>query len=569
MWDIRQNPASLTTLHCTGPIRALAVSPDGRLLAIGTDAALQMYDMRNRNAMVGQFRTSARNVYFNPAEMTFCCVGNDKILKVYDLDEMDMISLSSPMDEEPKCIAVDENLLFMISEKTLRVYCWESCDLLCEVQLPECQKAFCVSYSFETGITVLLRTNNSSLIKVNYTLEDLLSRKPPEDVQTDVRASESATTTHDDSFTVEYIQLPKEKAKKEEVKIDDVTTKQVVVDTTSLRQPSDDLSPMTSSGTTSPISEESISSSSSSNKHQSIRSTPNSAKNTPTIARKVQNSKSMPKARSHSQSSTPIRTPSKNQLQASPVKRTSSSERRRKSKERKATPTKSRQTPTFKPNLKHSISRSSSTEGSSSTAQTPGTPNSIGPRSFMPGEDLLSLVKSNSKKIIEESKRRILDLNKIAGNTNLGISSPLSGGPRKLHPTNSHGSLFSADDISDVDPFMQPIHMINVRRAWGLQELNSFISVIKVGLRYPQRRSVALTALSQIADPEFIRKVSRFSQMTPSIGVDVAAEDRQKLASQCAKELRELCNQKDEYYKVMNEDDIMRFDMMLEQIKRV
>ena len=57
--------------------------------------------------------------------------------------------------------------------------------------------------------------------------------------------------------------------------------------------------------------------------------------------------------------------------------------------------------------------------------------------------------------------------------------SPKSLGPRKLHPTNSHGSLFSADDISDVDPFMQPIHMINMRRAWGLQELNSFISVIK------------------------------------------------------------------------------------------
>ena len=102
---------------------------------------------------------------------------------------------------------------------------------------------------------------------------------------------------------MEYIQLPKEKTKKEEVKIDDVTTRQVVVDTTSLRQPSgfffqnfttfydcynsDDLSPMMSSGTTSPVSEESISSSSSSTKHQPLRSTPSSAKNTPTIARKV------------------------------------------------------------------------------------------------------------------------------------------------------------------------------------------------------------------------------------------------------------------------------------------
>ncbi|EYB85891.1 hypothetical protein Y032_0289g1513 [Ancylostoma ceylanicum] len=115
------------------------------------------------------------------------------------------------------------------------------------------------------------------------------------------------------------------------------------------------------------------------------------------------------------------------------------------------------------------------------------------------------------------------------------------------------------------------LRMLNEKKRWDINICNSYLGKLKEFLfdnTLPETcRQVALSSLQCIATSlvDSLRNCARAP--LSSIGVDVAAEERKEKAENCLKELRDLRDRREQFYRRLCQEDIYRLDAIMVFLK--
>uniref|UniRef100_A0A1I7XH82 WD_REPEATS_REGION domain-containing protein n=1 Tax=Heterorhabditis bacteriophora TaxID=37862 RepID=A0A1I7XH82_HETBA len=120
-WDTRCHPANVLSARTMGPVRCVEISPDDIILAVGTDSALQLYDIRNRSCLA-QFTTSSHGVSFHSAQRMIATYGLDKIVRFWCLDQLECVSQSDAFESEIRGVQFADCSLSSFMFKLLHIY---------------------------------------------------------------------------------------------------------------------------------------------------------------------------------------------------------------------------------------------------------------------------------------------------------------------------------------------------------------------------------------------------------------------------------------------------------------
>ncbi|VDM62341.1 unnamed protein product [Angiostrongylus costaricensis] len=115
------------------------------------------------------------------------------------------------------------------------------------------------------------------------------------------------------------------------------------------------------------------------------------------------------------------------------------------------------------------------------------------------------------------------------------------------------------------------LRILNENKRWDINTCNSYLPKLKEFLQdstLPEScREVALSSLQCIATGllDTLRNCSRAPLC--NIGVDVAAEDRKQKAENCIKELRDLRDRREQFYRKLSQDEMYRLDAIIAFLK--
>ncbi|VDP08636.1 unnamed protein product [Heligmosomoides polygyrus] len=117
----------------------------------------------------------------------------------------------------------------------------------------------------------------------------------------------------------------------------------------------------------------------------------------------------------------------------------------------------------------------------------------------------------------------------------------------------------------------QMLRMLNDTKRWDVNMCDIYLPKLKEFLQdssLPEPcRQVALASLQSIATGliDSLRNCARAP--LSSIGVDVAAEERKKKAENCIKELRELRDKREQFYRKLTQEEVYRLDAIMVFLK--
>ncbi|CAI4221229.1 unnamed protein product [Auanema sp. JU1783] len=557
LWDTRCHPANVLHGRVNGPIKCLDVSPNDALLAVGTASSFHLFDIRNRQP-ARIFPCSAVGVQFNPVQMMLATYGMDRIVRFWCLDQMECVSQSDALSSNIKGIAFsgerddpENDYLLAATDTELRMLTWEPCDTLSSTPL---NKHYSVlELNFTEGVVNLASYGvDKSLAMITYSIEDILS---PGENQLSEKFFE---------FTIE-----EEGEEEEEVEED-------------LLLPSD--------SSTSPSPSSSSGSSCSIQNNNNIKKTDMAVATIPRSAPSAVNSRrtnplnvsTTVTQKLNSQASTPT----------GRVTRASSSSRCQRVNSTDALNVRPR-SPTEPPVIDRPT-RLSLRDRAKSTTTTPTAAPSNQKASKLPPLPTRKpspVTRSNAKEckdnIVSRNTSLIDDTTMVkttdsADYSGSELHSLLIKGHhsvmRLLESRKTEAERFSKsirsgsfdNGILEGDMFVRRrvIQQLTEMKRWDIRLVSNHVVGIKMMLGDAKCIETALDALSFIVK-NLADKFKSFANSSAVCGVDVVQEQRKEKAEYIIKELRELVEHRDSYYKSLSYDHVLQLDAIMEYVKEL
>ncbi|WKX89725.1 hypothetical protein Q1695_008957 [Nippostrongylus brasiliensis] len=522
VWDSRSHPANVLQGRTTAPVRCVELSPDDVILAVGTDSTLQLYDLRKR-CVLKQFPASTNGATFHPSQRMVATYGGERVVRFWCLDEFVPIAMSDAFSSTIRCAEFAspspqmDPVLVASTDHYMKTLTCEPCESLAVNQIGDLRKVLNINATAD-GVGAICTDSVGAVSYCVIPMEEILhgSKKPVDFSDDDESLSDEITaiTLRRDSSSIS----------REE--------------TSSLRSPDDHVS--SSEGRM----DDSLGSdinrittrSSSAGRNTSFRSRIRSQRQS--AERRTESDRNLvgrPRSPSVPSIQTNCETPSLRPRECSRVVCRSVSP---------ANGTLPKDAPSFisKPHEK-------------SSRVTPGTKP---PRNSSQGMTVSDFV----AKLEKQHYMTVMQAEKTAIGVQQLVSSLKHGGMSNM----LKDGLF-ADELAVA----AMLRMFTEMKRWDINICNSYLPKLKEFLQdtsLPEScRSVALSSLQCIATSliDSLKNCSRAPVCT--IGVDVAAEERKRKADNCIKELRELRDKREQFYRKLSQEEVYRLDAIMVFLK--
>ncbi|KJH52990.1 hypothetical protein DICVIV_00859 [Dictyocaulus viviparus] len=553
VWDSRSHPANLLQGRTTGPVRCVEMSPDDIILAVGTDSSLQLYDIRMR-CCLKQFHSSTFGAAFHPSQRMIATYGLEKVVRFWCLDELMSVAMSDVFPTEIQCAkfanvsSYGDPVLVASTDHVMKTLTSEPCETLATNNIGESRKVLNLNVLAD-NVGVVCTDSSAALSYSVFSMEELL--------QGSAKSSEFSDTDESISDEVASITLRE-------------------------NSPSTELLTAATLSTSTPIH---ISSSDGRINHSlngsnlfntSARSSSTDGANSTRrfhllkgkITRRADSqrslinrprSPSMSFAETHShQHDLKTQQSSSSRLicrSVSPsnglvIKDFSVTTQKFIEKiTRLGTYAKSRRD-LFRSVPSDCRSINSSNSGDKSTLRQRKVSSS-----GLSVNDFVAKIEKEHYMVVMQAEKTALGLQQLnASLKHGGISAMLKDG------------LFG-DELA----ISAMLKILNEKKRWDINICNAYLPKLKEFLEdttLPEAcRQAALSSLQCIATGllDALKSCSRAPPCT--IGVDVAAEDRKQKAENCIKELRDLRDRRDQFYRRLSQDDVYRLDAIIAFLK--
>ncbi|KAK6730434.1 hypothetical protein RB195_007107 [Necator americanus] len=537
IWDSRSHPANILQGRTTGPVRCVELSPDDIILAVGTDSTLQLFDIRQRCSLK-QFPSSTHGATFHPSQRMVATYGPERVVRYWCLDEFISIAMSDVFASEircarfvsPSCPGIDP-VLVASTDEFMKTLTSEPCETLSTNNIGESKKVLNM-HTTADGVGVVCCDTNSAVSYAVFSMEEVLcgpgSVAPDFSEDEDESLSDGMTSLmhREDSSAPAPFHLQTASSAHMSRVDDSASVGNVRANSIPVRS--------TSSGRNTPapvrfrpqvdVSERRTHS------ERSLATRPRSP--------------SMPTVHTTAEAWRESRVTSRSISPANGITVKEAPNSAPRSLEKTSRPAGGRPPR----ELRRTVHPMNSNDGGISSQQK-NSPNGLSLCDFVAKTE-----KEHYMAVMQAEKTALGVQQLVASLKHGGVSAMLKDG------------IF-ADELAVT----AMLRMLNEKKRWDINICNSYLGKLKELLfdnTLPSScRQVALSSLQCIATGlvDSLRNCARAPLST--IGVDVAAEERKAKAENCLKELRDLRDRREQFYRRLSQEDIYRLDAIMVFLK--
>lgn len=551
VWDSRSHPANLLHGRTTGPVRCVEMSPDDIILAVGTDSTLQLYDIRTR-CMIKQFPSSTYGAAFHPTHRMVATYGAERVARFWCLDELLPVAMSDAFPTAIQCakfvtVSDMDPVLVASTDQIMKTLTSEPCETLATNNIGEFCKV--LSLNVSAGDVGVIYTDSTSALSYSvFSMKEVLHGSTESfelfDAGESILDEIIAKTSHENLSPEEHVSLVTDSA---EVPIRNSFSDGRIDHAQAEVDPAH-ISVRSSSTDGTPFNAERRKAERRTDENRSLTIAPRSPSMSSVQGHnhQVRKTRKSCSSRIISRSASPSNGAAMKDVSV-PVLRSNEGIRRR---------------PEVNGKPPRESIRSIQTSESHSNSSSSGERNAVQQRKISAsGLSVSDFV----AKVEKEHHMTVMKAERIA----LGVQQLIASFKRGGMSTMLKDGLF-ADEL--VVTAM--LKILNENKRCDIKICHLYLPKIKEFLQDPTLpescRQVALSSLQCIVTGGLLDTLKSCSR-TPlcNIGVDVAAEERKQKAENCIKELRDLRDRREQFYRKLSQDDMYRLDAIISFIKNL
>ncbi|PIC53502.1 hypothetical protein B9Z55_003182 [Caenorhabditis nigoni] len=621
-WDTRMHQSKIFGSRSSGVIRSLALSPGDHYVAVGTDETIQIFDARQRE-YIKTFNCSGHSLELHPSDVLLSAVGHDRIVRFFCLESFELISQSDPFLDDIQASAFDTHVMIAATNDSINLLTWEPCcDVLTTVPLKNVEKVVNVNANGLDLDFICIGENTERLEMRSYSIEELLSYSPSHELCGSIYEEDEDVDPVDLSPIEESKPLP------ELTQLSELPPRSPLM---SSEETETSASPVNSSNGSSHSSPASPAKPAPIKQRSTSQKFPKSSTSSKSTTSSVSSKTTLNTKTSTSRSITPVSTkpPTTNRPAFGTAKsvivssRPSLSGYNRSGVVGGANPSPSmsdlRTTKSIAGSTTSLLSERQPKKRSTSSRrnQEPITITYLGrPRTPSEGDVANSVTSSSSRNrrpspsvakktsppsiyaITSSPAKRAGSVPVKKQNSTSSVTST-SSNPKgiwggcieaiheigvvakrenrnirrlKLLTSRRQSTTDVPPEVSaDEQLVLTATRLLSRRNDWSLNTCHAYLPVIIDNLASVDatNRCIALEGLGAIAET-LTERLIRFSGVNShKIGVDIVAEERAEKAKICVQHLREVVKKRDWLYKQLDEDSIMKLDIIMEQLKKL
>ena len=166
LWDLRRKNCRSTFKGHAGAVTCVRFSPDGSQVASGSDdGRIKIWDL-NAGKLLQEFQhKGVRSIEYHPNDFLMCSIGKDRCIKIWDVDQMNLVETSTKQQSNSSCIRFDRNGegLLTTTDTALKSWKWEPMrvvDTLSSKAWGDNVKDMRVTHSRQTQVVVCASTDS-------------------------------------------------------------------------------------------------------------------------------------------------------------------------------------------------------------------------------------------------------------------------------------------------------------------------------------------------------------------------------------------------------------------------